>query len=45
MKQTYEYMHIITACDSICIDDISKCNIKAFKYIHINYSLEEKDLC
>lgn len=30
MKQTYEYMHITTAMDSICVEDIGECALQEF---------------
>ncbi len=30
MKQTYEYMHVVTSMDSICVEDIGNCNLIAF---------------
>lgn len=45
MRKTYEYMHVISALDSIDVEDISQCDIKALNdagqvwYLHVSTSL------
>ena len=45
MKKTYEYMHVVSAMDSIDIEDISQCDIKAYNdlgqawYLHVATAL------
>lgn len=50
MRKTYEYMHVVSALDSVDIDDISQCDIKAYNdlgqawYLHIATSLGQTNV-